>query len=586
MFVVAEMCFVSVDTWLAVWADDKLNWGSGGDGYVAIYASLAILYFLITLGRSVRVAQFSVRGSRVLYAAMEDRVMGCPMRFFDTTPVGQVINRFSKDMVDTDEQLTSTLGWLIMTFLRVASIISVICVVQPFFLPAVLPLFAVYQFVRTFYRSTSRELQRIESMSRSPMYAFFSEIVDGHDTIAAYGQTARFSEDFEERLRQNLRALFAQQACAAWFSLSLQMLGGAIVGMCAFSLVVTIAMGNATGAGLVGLALAYSNNIIVNLNAVIQLWVGVETRMVGVERILEYANTLPQEKQQQLQLGNMNGGFSTDWPRFGRLTFDAVSFRYADDLPLVLRSVSFTIDAGSVAGIVGRTGAGKSSMLLALFRIVDPIANGAIVIDGVDISTVPLKILRSRLTVIPQEPVLFGGTIRENVDMAGKCSDVDIMRALDATFLGDAVREIHEKAQANRVKDGKEDPGPLDSRLGEGSGGASLSVGQRQLLCLARARVRASQIVLLDEATASIDSHSVMVLEHGELVESGTPHELLTGGGDHFAMLVDASADAEQLRERAAQAHETHSQKQADEMASPKRASPARSVAGSILPAR
>lgn len=363
LFVVAEACFVTIDTWLAIWADDGMGWSSRGGGvarYIGVYGFLAVFYFAMTLVRSVMVASFGVRASRVLYAAMEARVLGCPMRFFDTTPIGQVINRFSKDITDTDESLTSSLQWLIMTTMRVLSIIVVISVVQPAFTVIIMPLLVLYHYVRQFYRSTSRELQRIESLSRSPVYALFSEIVDGHDTIHAYRQGGRFTEDFEDRLRQNLRALFAQQACAAWFSLSLQLLGGSIVGACAFTLVLTTAATGSGGGvvvpGLVGLALAYSNNIIINLNAVIQIWVGVETKMVGVERILEYANTLAQEKKQPLLLGGGSGGpaVPADWPRFGQISFDAVSLRYADHLPLALQRVSFTIEAGTVAGIVGR----------------------------------------------------------------------------------------------------------------------------------------------------------------------------------------------------------------------------------------
>eukprot|EP01045_Picozoa_sp_COSAG04_P002617 COSAG04_NODE_97_length_26459_cov_6.507246_5_plen_1008_part_00 len=487
-FCLAEACFVTIDSWLAVWSDDRLHWSSGG--YIAVYACLTVFYFVVTLVRSIGVARFGVSSSRSLYAAMQERVLYCPMRLFDTVPTGRLLNRFTKDISDVDDTLVGSFCWAIMSMLRVVSICVVITGIQPMFLLGLVFVFRMYAKRRQLYRGAARELQRIESVSRSPLYSHFAETIEGAATIAAHGDAALFSERFRAHLRRNLRAFYAQSVTGSWFSLQLQLLGACLVGACALSMV--LSMGGVS-AGLVGLALSYSNNIVINLNGMMFDWVRAETRMVGVERILEYSNDLPQEAHAPSSGSVATSKPPSDWPRFGTVEFDSVRMRYDRALPLVLKGVSFSVEAGQLVGVVGRTGSGKSSLFSALFRMVDLDA-GSIIIDGVEISTLGLSTLRPRLAVIPQEPIIFAGTVRSNIDMYGKATTEQVAAAIAAAALQNV---------ASSLPGGKEDgglSGVVESK------GLNLSVGERQLLCLARAHLRSSKLLLLDEATASVDT--------------------------------------------------------------------------------
>ena len=487
-FCLAEACFVTIDSWLAVWSDDRLHWSSGG--YIAVYACLTVFYFVVTLVRSIGVARFGVSSSRSLYAAMQERVLYCPMRLFDTVPTGRLLNRFTKDISDVDDTLVGSFCWAIMSMLRVVSICVVITGIQPMFLLGLVFVFRMYAKRRQLYRGAARELQRIESVSRSPLYSHFAETIEGAPTIAAHGDAALFSERFHAHLRRNLRAFYAQSVTGSWFSLQLQLLGACLVGACALSMV--LSMGGVS-AGLVGLALSYSNNIVINLNGMMFDWVRAETRMVGVERILEYSNDLPQEAHAPSSGSAATSKPPSDWPRFGAVEFDSVRMRYDRALPLVLKGVSFSVEAGQLVGVVGRTGSGKSSLFSALFRMVDLDA-GSIIIDGVEISRLDLSTLRPRLAVIPQEPIIFAGTVRSNIDMYGQATTEQVLAAIAAAALQNV---------ASSLPGGKEDGGL--SGMVE-SKGTNLSVGERQLLCLARAHLRSSKLLLLDEATASVDT--------------------------------------------------------------------------------
>lgn len=604
-FVVAEICFVTIDSWLSVWADDRFDAGPGF--YIGIYAGLTLAYFSVTLLRSVGVARFGVASSRTLYAAMQTHCLYCPMRLFDTVPMGRLLNRFTKDISEVDDALAGSFTWFTMSMLRVLSICSVIAAIQPVFVLGLIPVFKLYHIARQYYRCTSRELQRIESISRSPLYSHCAETIDGAPTIAAHADAPQFSRRFRAHLRNNLRVFYAQQLCETWFSLTLQLLGGCIVGICALSMVLTV--GGGVSAGLVGLALSYSNNIVINLNGMIFDWVRAETRMVGVERILEYATDLPQEPHAPPPVAIGNGKaaavdhnssaviapssasstpsksplpgssaspgqspawLTADWPRFGAVEFDSVCMRYDPTLPLVLSGVRFSVEAGSLVGVVGRTGSGKSSLFAALFRLVEA-ESGAIVIDGVDISSLSLSDLRPRLAIIPQEPVVFCGSVRENIDMYGQATDEAVWAAIEAAALHDVVAGLPKPTDIKGKATGLD--GLVEAR------GTNLSVGERQLLCLARAHLRSSKLLLLDEATASvdtvtdgriqktirtdprfatatrliiahrlqtiIDADTVVVMDNGRVGEMGPPRELLgKHPGDEGAMFAGLTADS------------------------------------------
>eukprot|EP01052_Picozoa_sp_SAG31_P013979 SAG31_NODE_854_length_11497_cov_8.245043_8_plen_1259_part_00 len=619
-FVVAEICFVAIDSWLSIWADDRLE--VAPSVYILVYVSFTVFYFGVTLVRSLAVASFGVESSKHLYDAMQTRAMYCPMRWYETTPLGRLLNRFTKDISDVDDALAGSFTWFLMCLLRVVSICTVIGIIQPPFLVALILVFKLYHSARKLYRGSARQLQRIEAVTRSPLYSHAAETIDGWATVRAHDDEFRFREKFAILLRDNLTAFWAQQATASWFSLQLQLLGSVVVGSCAICLSLGLGPNGTVSAGLVGLALSYSNNIVINLNGCVFDWVQAEAKMVGVERILEYATQLPQEPHtpnqakysRVLQLGKIwrrkiqtldqgtdlvPGRYSqlrtttslpSDWPRFGELELQEVSMRYSSALPLVLERVSFRCAPGQLVGVVGRTGSGKSSLFACLFRLINQLDSGAILIDGVNIETVRLEKLRPAISIIPQEPVLFAGSVRSNVDMLGTEKDEHIWKAITAARLEGVIARLPlptpegRHAQPNRVTEhannGTADtamPGNLDSMVD--SRGANFSVGERQLLCMARVCLRQSRLVLLDEATASvdpatdhaiqatirnepsfthatriviahrlmtiIDADQVIVMQNGKVVENGPPVSLLEHKNKEkcglFKQLVDES---------------------------------------------
>ncbi|XP_046475187.1 multidrug resistance-associated protein 1 isoform X1 [Neodiprion pinetum] len=417
--------------------------------------------------------------ARRMHLVMLRGVMRAPLTFFDTTPTGRIISRFAKDVDVLDTSLPQQISDSIYCLFEAVGTVVAICYSTPLFAVVILPIGVVYYFVQRFYVATSRQLKRLESVSRSPIYSHFGESVTGAPTIRAYGLQDRFIAESESRVDFNQVCYYPSVIANRWLAIRLEMVGNLII---FFAALFSVLPKEDLTAGGVGFSLSYALQITQTLNWLVRMTSDVETNIVAVERIKEYGET-PQEAPWEIP----NCSPPADWPSEGRVEFRDYKVRYREGLDLVLKGLTFTVNGGEKVGIVGRTGAGKSSLTLSLFRIIEA-AGGKIFIDGLDISQMGLHALRSRLTIIPQDPVLFSGTLRLNLDPFEQHTDDQVWKALEHAHLKEFVKGL---------------PSGLLHEVTEG--GDNLSVGQRQLICLARALLRKTRVLILDEATAAVD---------------------------------------------------------------------------------
>ncbi|CAJ0583057.1 unnamed protein product, partial [Mesorhabditis spiculigera] len=459
-----------------------------------------------------------------------------------------VLYHYLRDVDAIDATLPRSLLSFTRIVLNVAEILIVLGWASPIIIPSTLPLAALYALLLRFYVSTSRQLKRLESTTRSPIYSHFQESIQGASSIRAYNVVDKFIQESATRVDDNLATYYPSIVANRWLAVRLELIGNMIV---LFAALFAALFRDTPGltAGLVGLSVSYALNITQTLNWAVRMTSELETNIVAVERIKEYTET-PREGMESNEIPE-----EKDWPRTGEIIFKDLSLRYRSGLDLVLYEVNATIKPSEKIGIVGRTGAGKSSLTLALFRIIEA-EKGIILIDNVDIAKLKLERLRSRLTVVPQDPVLFSGTLRMNLDPFKTYTDAEIWQALDNAHLGSFVGDLQEK---------------LSHQIQEGGG--NLSVGQRQLLCLARALLRKTKILILDEAAAAVDmetdaliqktikeqfsectvltiahrlntvmdSDRLMVLERGSIVEFDAPRTLLENkNGVFYSMAKDA----------------------------------------------
>lgn len=389
------------------------------------------------------------------------------------------MNRFTKDIDVADNSLSFNIRMTLMQFLRTIVSFAMISLEAPIILIALIPILFLYYIVQRLYIASSRQLKRIESITRSPIYHHFTETVNGISSIRAYGVEKKFINECNNRLDKNCSSYYCSRVAARWLSIRLEFFGYIIVFLAALFAVLSR---NVLSPGLAGLAISYSLNITQVIGMFVRTLTDVETNIISVERILEYSE-IEQEKNYQQEFPKLNGG---QWPKKGEIKFQSYSTRYRQGLNLVLRNIQFNINSREKIGVVGRTGAGKSSLTLALFRIIEPIT-GTILIDNIDITKIGLYDLRSRITIIPQDPVLFTGDLRTNLDPFQYYDDIQIWQALELAHLKQFVQTL--------------DGGLLYKII---ESGENISVGQRQLVCLARALLRKSKILVLDEATAGM----------------------------------------------------------------------------------
>ncbi|KAF2810073.1 P-loop containing nucleoside triphosphate hydrolase protein [Mytilinidion resinicola] len=481
LLILSQGANIVTSLWLSWWTSNKFGFTEGV--YIGAYAALGFTQAFLMFVFSVAVSVFGTKAGKVMLHLAINRVLRAPMSFFDTTPLGRITNRFSKDIDVMDNNLTDSIRMYFMTMGMIISVFILIIVYFHYFAVALGPLMVMFLFSAAYYRSSAREVKRHESVLRSTVFARFSEAVFGTATIRAYGLQDQFQRTIRAAIDDMDSAYYLTFANQRWLSVRLDAIGNMLVFVVGI-LVVTSRFSVSPSIG--GLVLSYILSIVQMIQFTVRQLAEVENNMNATERIHHYGTEL--EEEAPLRIGDV----PKSWPDKGEIIFEDVQMRYREGLPLVLQGLNMHVQAGERIGVVGRTGAGKSSIMSTLFRLVE-LSGGSITIDGVDISTIGLHDLRSKLAIIPQDPTLFRGTIRSNLDPFDEHTDLELWSALRQADLVGAETTLDDKT--GRIH--------LDSTVEEE--GLNFSLGQRQLMALARALVRGSQIIVCDEATSSVD---------------------------------------------------------------------------------
>uniref|UniRef100_A0A673BSI4 Cystic fibrosis transmembrane conductance regulator n=1 Tax=Sphaeramia orbicularis TaxID=375764 RepID=A0A673BSI4_9TELE len=566
--IIAEVAYILQDWWLVYWAKQQVfnsttsvvdsrnginvtpsDEDLGLNFYLGIYTGLTVAAVVFGYARSLVIFHGLVRSAQTLHNNMFSAVLRTPVRFFDVNPIGRILNRFSKDIGQVDSLLPITFVDFYQLFLQNVGVVAVAASVIPLILIPVIPLLFIFMYLRRFYLHTSRDIKRLESITRSPVFSHLSSSLQGLYTIRAFKAGPRLQKAFDAHQDLHSEAWFLFLMTSRWFALRLDSICSVFITLTTFG---SLLLRDGLQAGEVGLVLTYAVTLVGNFQWTVRQSAEVENMMTSVERVVEYTeleSEPPWETEKKPP---------PDWPSRGVVSFNRVNFSYSVDGPPVLKDLSFTLQSGEKVGIVGRTGAGKSSMVSALFRLSEP--KGKICIDGICISDIGLHDLRQKMSIIPQDPVLFTDTVRKNLDPFHQHTDEDLWNALQEVQLKSVVEEL---------------PGKLETVLAES--GSNFSVGQRQLVCLARAILRKNRILVIDEATANvdprtdeliqktirekfkectvltiahrlntiIDSNRILVLDNGTIQELDHPFMLLQNKEGFFYHMVQQTGPAE-----------------------------------------
>ncbi|EDV26685.1 uncharacterized protein TRIADDRAFT_22415, partial [Trichoplax adhaerens] len=555
--VASQTLTVITDWWLSRWSDnfttmiangsntsilnEKSIFGLTNGTTIIIYSCLLIGSWILTSARCILCIKLVMDSARSFHHRMLKSILEAPIYFFDTNPVGRVLNRFSKDLSSIDGELPFTTLQVIQVILKCNPVIGVILVFNPWVLIPAVVLVISFIFIRSYYLSLSREVTRLAAVASSPIYSHISTTLHGLTTIRALKSEELFMKQFISYQDNHTKAAIVRIALLRWNAFHVDILSSFYLTCVAFA---GILAANTVSAGGIGLSLSYTILLLGNFQWLIRQSAELENQMTSVERIKEYSEISPEDEALKAKLPK-------NWPVHGRILFKNLSFRHHESLPYVLHNINCAIEAGEKIGVVGRTGAGKSSLVASLFRMAD--LSGNIEIDDISITSVNVSSLRSKISVIPQDPSLFVGTLRDNLDPFGEYDDIKLWNTLEEVQLSSYIRQL---------------PGKLDSNVSEA--GSNFSIGQRQLLCLGRAILRKNKILVVDEATANVDfntdefiqksiktkfQHStvitiahrlntviecdrIMLFRDGRLVEFDHPFALLQNMNSEFAKMV------------------------------------------------
>ncbi|CAI5757027.1 unnamed protein product [Candida verbasci] len=555
---------------LSYWSEinRETNQTNNPSFYLGLYAFMGVVSGLLTYLSALIIWGYCiVKGAAFFHNKMAQSVLRSPMSFFDTTPVGRVLNRFTEDIGKIDMQLPWMLIGFVTSVLNALVTFGVILSALPAMFFILFVLLFVYNYFRIKFVPTTRELKRLESIAKSPVLAIIQESINGVDTIKAFNQRERFVYKSKKFINEKTLIGVVIQNSNRWLSMRLQTISSTIMFCTALLAVVTLGGSHPILPSILGFVMTYSLTITYILNSIVRYWAELQSNGVALERIIEYCD-LPSEAPMEIE----DRKPQDSWPAQGIVKFKNYSTAYRANLDPVLREIELTIQSKEKIGIVGRTGAGKSSLTLALFRIIEA-TGGNIEIDSINIGEIGLYDLRHHLTIIPQEAHTFRASVRENLDPFGEYDDEKLWKALELAHLKEHIGKMETEPTEEEKKDSKNpDELPkkrgLDAQIEEG--GSNLSAGQKQLLCLARALLNeTSKILVLDEATAAVDfqtdkiiqetirnefkdktiltiahridtimdSDKILVLDKGKVAEFDTPQNLLKDKSSIFYSL-------------------------------------------------
>ncbi|KAJ2158497.1 hypothetical protein GGF46_003735 [Coemansia sp. RSA 552] len=560
--VVNRFAGIAQDYWVRLWMSDSTGAHSahGVVFWLGSYILIEMINTMFRLAMSIIETMGAMRSARLYHEQLFGRVMNAAPRFFDKTPIGRVISRFSRDMRTIDDAIISTISILVMQLVQVGSVFAIISMVTPPFTIIAILMLVMYTMLAIYYLNATRELKRLDSISMSPLLSLFSELITGVESIRAFGVQNQYTLEAMNRVDTHNRPYYLMWAANRWLCARIEF-SGCIV---SFSTTVLIILSlDRIDAGLAGFVLMYAITFSDCMLWFIRNYSECEISMNAVERINQYLRVdqeapafVPEDQRPPYA-----------WPRSGDVKVRDLTVEYIKDTP-VLHAISFNVNHGEKIGIVGRTGSGKSTLSLAFLRFIEAVG-GNIVVDGVDIARVGLEDLRRNFTIIPQDPVLFNGTIRFNLDPFSEYPDALLWDALERSHLSHtAQKDTDDVAEMDGVFSS------LDAEIKES--GQNLSLGQRQLVALARALVRRSRLIIMDEATASVDFDTderiqrtirgpefadstlfciahrlrtiidydrVLVLDKGRVVEFDTPWNLLQNADGHFKTMCEKTGE-------------------------------------------
>ena len=558
--------------------------------YLAIYSLIGLIYSLFGALRTLVVFFGGLGVASRMFHILLDKVLGAQVRFFDSTPIGRIMNRFSKDIEGIDQELAPYAEALVISFLGCITTVVLITVITPLFLVFGVIVSLCFAYVGVLYLTLSRELKRFESITRSPINQHFTETLTGVTTIRAFGDERRFMVQNMQNIDTNNRPFFFVWVNNRWMSFRANVVGSLVV---AVSSALSVIYAKHIDAGLAGISLSFAASFAMSALWLLRCYADVEININAVERVQEYINDVKEESARETE-----NDPPPSWPEHGEIDVKGLALRYAEDLPLVIKGISFHVTPGEKVGVVGRTGAGKSTIITSFFRFIEP-DNGSIIIDGVDIGKIGLKALRKGLAIIPQEPTLFTGTLRSNLDMFNESRDIDIFESMRRVGLiskdefnrlssllenGESLEALHKQNKDNQENSNKF----LDLEAEVTENGGNLSQGERQLICLARSLLKHPKILLLDEATASIDYETdskiqttireefststiltiahrlktiidydkILVLDHGNVKEYDHPYKLITKKDSQFKSMCQDTGEFEELSRLAKEAYD------------------------------